>query len=369
MSSIFDTEDTENFRLESEEGGTGKRREFDVKNGSRIFREGPWASMLLLAAAGAVIVLATCSRDFSRQVAGGANSITVDSITPASGPNSAETAITIKGTNFSGKFQVFVGSAECTGVSQISRNILTAVVPSGIEAGIYDVTITSKEGGSAIDPQGFTVVDPTLISITSIMPDKGVNDVQTAVVISGENFVAPLTVTVGETPLVAIDVADTQTVNAVVPAGIDAGHYDVIVTNPDGTAATLTEGFEVIDASAIRIDSVDPTSGSMLEDVEVTIVGANFVDPVKVYLGATELADPAPVFQSDSRVVATVPAGMTAGLYDMKIENPDSESYTLEDAYTVTEGDDDTTDDDTSVDDDTADDDTSADDTEDDDVW
>jgi hypothetical protein len=116
----------------------------------------------------------------------------------------------------------------------------------------------------------------------------------------------------------------------------------------------------------VRIDSVSPTSGSNGEDVAVTITGANFVNPVQVLLGALDLSDPEPVFQSSTRIVATVPAGTTAGLYALTVMNPDEESDTLEDAYTVLEAGDDDSDDDTDDDSDDDTDDDADDDSDDD---
>jgi hypothetical protein len=328
-------------------------------------------SFLVLLLLSCVLAL-TCSRDFSRSVGKGGNVITIGSITPTMAANTDATTVTIQGTNFAGELEVFIGSAAATDVALLSVNLLTAVVPAGIPAGVYDVTVTTSGGDTGVMTAGFTIVDPTLLGVTSITPDHGVNDVQTSVVIAGENFVAPLTVTVGATAMTAVEVADVNTVNAVVPPGITAGTYDVIVTNPDGTAATLYAAFEVIDSEAVRIDSIDPTSATNDEDTQLTLIGANFQSPPKVYLGDTELTDPSPVYQSETRVVATVPAGFTPGIYDVRIENPDLLSFTLPSAFTVLEPGDDTEDDttddsaDDAADDTVSDDTTSDDDTE---VW
>ncbi|MCZ7587098.1 MAG: IPT/TIG domain-containing protein [Deltaproteobacteria bacterium] len=150
--------------------------------------------------------------------------------------------------------------------------------------------------------------------------------------------------------------------------------YDLTVTNPDGSAATLTEAFEVIDAEALRVTGVTPSSAENDEDTDVVIAGANFESPVRVWLGEVELDDP--IVQSDAAVAVTVPAGFVPGVYDVTVENPDAESDTLEVGFEVLEpGSDDDADDDTGddddddADDDTGDDDTGDDDTGDDDIW
>lgn len=319
-----------------------------------------------IAALAAVAVFATCSRDFGRIASKSSGGITVDSVEPSEGANTTDTAITVRGTGFGGTMEIYVGATLCTGVTQVSATVLTATVPSGMMAGVYDVTAVSSTGASGVRADAFTVVDPGEIQLTSITPTEGLDNEETAVTLLGASFLSGVTATIGDTTLSQITLVNASTITAVVPAGLTPDTYDVSVSNSDGSTATLTDAFEVISADAVRIDSIEPTSGENDEAVLVTIIGANFVNPVEVYLGALALSSPEPVFQSTSRVVVTIPAGTTPGLYSMTLVNPDDTSYTLEDAYTVLEGstDDDTDDDaDDDADDDTADDDTADDDT------
>jgi len=239
----------------------------------------PWRAPAGLVLACLFIVLSTCARDYSRHAGGGANAVTVDTVSPEMGPNTSEVTITIRGTNFGGSMEVYLGSTLCTGASLISNNILTTVIPSAVAAGTYDITIISSQNGTGSKAQAYTVVDPTALELTGINPQSGVNDVDTAVTITGDSFVAPLSASIGETEMLSVEVVDIATVNAVVPAGLDPGFFDVSVTNPDGTTATLIEAFEVIDAEAIRIDSVDPTAASNEDDVDLMLIGANFEAP------------------------------------------------------------------------------------------
>ncbi|MBZ0270412.1 IPT/TIG domain-containing protein [bacterium] len=315
--------------------------------------------------------LVTCTRDYARHVAKSTSSLTVASVSPVTGANSQETALTIEGSNFTGSLSVYVGSAACTGVSAVSTKILNATLPAGLPEGVYDVTVVSATAGSGIAEDAFSVVDPTKLAVETITPAEGVNDAATPVTITGRAFVEPLTASLGETALSNVIVIDATSATAAVPAAMEAGFYDLTLVNPDGTQATLVLAFEVIDAEAIRVTSVEPASGSNLDDQEITITGANFVSPVSVYLGEIELNNPAPVLQSDTRVLAVVPAGFDLGVWDVRVENPDGESDTLGDGYTVTAGDDDADDDtaDDDMDDDTADDDMTDDDAADDDAF
>ncbi|MCL4234325.1 MAG: IPT/TIG domain-containing protein [Deltaproteobacteria bacterium] len=318
----------------------------------------------------AVAALATCSRDFGRIAAKSAGGLTVDSVEPTEGSNVVDTAITVRGTGFAGSMEIYVGATLCTSVTQVSATVLTASVPAGMTAGIYDVTAVSSTGASGVRADAFTVIDPGAIQLTSITPAEGLDSEDTAVTLIGASFLPGATATIGDTTLSQIEIVDGSTITAVVPSGLTPDTYDVSVSNSDGSTASLLDGFEVISADAVRIDSVEPSSGENDEDVLVTIIGANFANPVTVFLGGFELDNPEPVFQSTTRVVVTVPAGTTPGVYSMTVVNPDDTSDTREDAYTVLDaGGDDDTDDDTDDDvDDDADDDTADDDTADDDT-
>jgi hypothetical protein len=81
--------------------------------------------------------------------------------------------------------------------------------------------------------------------VTAISPDRGKSDSSTDVTIIGRNFASPATVRIGAIFAAGVTVAGTSTILARVPQGIAVGIYDVIVTNPDGQAAILTDGFQV----------------------------------------------------------------------------------------------------------------------------
>ncbi len=309
-----------------------------------------------------------CERDYDRSSASGSTSMTIATIMPSSGSNAEEVSVTIRGTNFPAGAQVLIGGAECGSVEVLTNNIITAVVPAEIAAGLYDVIIVSGTGANAVLSEAYTVIDPTDIRVDSISPNSCYDDTDTDVVISGANFVAPVVAALGDTSLTGVSVVDSTTINAAVPAlssSMEPGVYDLIVTNSDESQTTFVGAFEVVSADALRIDSVDPVSATNEDDVNLTIYGANFTSPMAVYLGEVQLTEA--IVQGADRVVATAPAGFTPGVYDVTVENSDGETDTLASAFTVTESADDDTDDDTG-DDDTGDDDTADDDSTDDDT-
>ena len=99
---------------------------------------------------------------------------------------------------------------------------------------------------AAIDTDASIVVgnDPPLIA--GVTPDEGVTSVPTTIIITGTNFEAGLQVRIGAILAEVTAVNGTSTIDAIVPPGIAPGRYDVLVRNPDGQSAVLSDGFTVL---------------------------------------------------------------------------------------------------------------------------
>ncbi len=81
---------------------------------------------------------------------------------------------------------------------------------------------------------------------------------------------------------------------------------------------------------------VDPSSAPNDLDTPIVITGTSFEDGADVLLEGTSLEDVSWV--SDKRLEATVPWGMDPGIYDLTVVNPDTQSGSLPDVFTVTQG-------------------------------
>ena len=95
-------------------------------------------------------------------------------------------------------------------------------------------------------PQPTPSVRPTLLDVR---PNQGRANVPNDVNVYGGNFARGATVRVGETALNTTRV-DGTLLQAVVPAGLSVGIYDVTVTNPDGGTATLANAYTVFETSS-----------------------------------------------------------------------------------------------------------------------
>jgi photosystem II stability/assembly factor-like uncharacterized protein len=81
---------------------------------------------------------------------------------------------------------------------------------------------------------------------------------------------------------------------------------------------------------------VNPTSAPNDLDTAIVITGTDFVSTPTVYLGDTLLDDLSWV--SSTTLAATVPWGIDPGVYTVTVSNPGSESGSLSNAFTVTQG-------------------------------
>lgn len=111
---------------------------------------------------------------------------TITSISPASGPVSGGTLVTITGTNFSiipSATNIYFGANLATNINCTTSSKCTATSPAG--NGTVNVT-ASVAGQTSITTDPFTYAQP---SITKVEPNSGPNAGGTSVTIVGKNFV------------------------------------------------------------------------------------------------------------------------------------------------------------------------------------
>ena len=168
---------------------------------------------------------------------------TLTAVSPASGPTTGGTTVTLTGTNFAAGATVTIGGTAATSVVVVSATSITAMTPAGA-AGARDVRVTLSGGQAATRTGGFTYTAPTTPSptLTAVSPVSGPAAGGTAVTLTGTNFAAGTTVTVGGAAATSVVVVSSTRITAVTPAGA-AGARDVRRHPLGGQAATLTGGF------------------------------------------------------------------------------------------------------------------------------
>jgi hypothetical protein len=165
-----------------------------------------------------------------------------------------------------------IGGISASNISFVNTTTITATAPAHA-AGAADVVVTNFDGQSAMLAGGYTYIAPP--TITSVSPTIGSNVGGDAITITGTGFYGTPTVTLGGTVATSVNVVNANTITAVTPAHI-TGQVNVVVTNPDTQAATLTNGFTYIEP-APTVSSISPNNGPVAGGTNVTISGTNFL--------------------------------------------------------------------------------------------
>lgn len=197
------------------------------------------------------------------------------SISPASGPASGGTLVTITGTGFATGATVNFDFAAATQVTVVNSTTITAKTPPHV-AGSANVTVTS---GGVSQSGSFAYAAPPPVStqprINIISPSYGAPAGGTGVTISGINFVGSTKVTIGGA-LATITDRTTVSIQVTTPPGTAGPPVDVVVTTPSGTT-TLAGGFTYVNPpDPPSVSSVSPPSGSFKGGTPIVISGSGF---------------------------------------------------------------------------------------------
>jgi hypothetical protein len=123
----------------------------------------------------------------------------------------------------------------------------------------------------------------TIVSVTIVTPNAGVLAGGTAITITGTNFHAGLTVTLGGVAATSVVVVNDTTITAVSPAHA-AGLVDLVITNTFGQTETFVGAFSYL---RTVVSSLDPNHGVLAGGTSVVITGANFTTGMTVTFGGT----------------------------------------------------------------------------------
>jgi hypothetical protein len=220
----------------------------------------------------------------------GLPTIGVNGLSPAYGPTSGGTLVTLMGTGLTGVSAVVFGGV-CTatgdttgkagsGVTDISDFVATVVTPADA-AGTYPVCVTST-GGTSVAAEEFTFESvPTINPANGITPNQGPTAGGTSVTITGTNFVVgdPSTrVTLGGAQATGVDVVSSTEITAVTPSSPlpapGTGPVPVVVSDAGGTSNNSPPvAFTYV--AAPTVGGISPTSGPGGGGETVVIKGTN----------------------------------------------------------------------------------------------
>lgn len=253
---------------------------------------------------------------------------TVTSVTPSSGTTAGGEQVTVNGTGFVNGATVMIGGNAATNVTYVSATQLTATTPAGT-AGAKDVVVTNPDTQSGTGLGVYTYAAPP--TVTAVSPSSGPEAGGTSVTITGTGFVNGATVKIGGNSASNVTFNSATSLSVTTPQGI-AGTRNVVVTNPNNLSGTGTDLFTYV--AAPTVTSISPTGGALSGGTPVTITGTGFASGATVTIGGSAATNV--TFNGATELTATTPVG-TAGLANVVVTNPDTQSGTGSGLYTYAE--------------------------------
>jgi uncharacterized repeat protein (TIGR02543 family) len=180
------------------------------------------------------------------------------------------TAIRITGTNFLAGPTVTIDGIAATSVVWESSTSISAVTPAGT-IGSKNIVITNTDLGAVTSVGSFTYITPP--TFTSISPSRGETTTGTAITITGSNFLAGPTVTIGGTAATSIVRVSATTITALAPAGT-LGLKSIIITNTDAGTITIPNAYNYGPLAAISIAAIPGVTVPVTGATPVTTITA-----------------------------------------------------------------------------------------------
>jgi hypothetical protein len=187
-----------------------------------------------------------------------------------------------------------------------------------------------------------TPLPPT---VGSVNPNSGAQGQSLpSVIITGSNFQSGATCGFGASITVnscTFNSATQLTANISISSAATVGTRNVTVTNPDSQIGALPNGFTVTTGGPPpppTVNSVNPNSGAQGQNLpSVIITGSNFQSGATCNFGAGITVNSC-TFNSVTQLTANITISSTAtlGTRNVTVTNPDSQSNTLTNGFSVT---------------------------------
>lgn len=234
----------------------------------------------------------------------------ISNVSPANGPATGGTIVTITGTGFVPGAAVKFGDVQAF-ATVLSATSISVTAPPG--SGIVDITVNVNGTVSPVGGQTkYSYDGPT---VTSVTPIAGPLQGGTFITIKGTNFTTASVVHIGAAVVPSVFI-DPNTLTATTPAVGAPVAAHVRVTTSSGQSPQVPEDVFTYTNGPI-VDIVNPDTGPTLGGSIVVITGKNFSAPLSISFGDT----PATSFNINSATQLTVlsPSTGTAGPVDVRV--------------------------------------------------
>lgn len=248
------------------------------------------------------------------------NPPTVTSVSPDFGPLAGGDLVTVNGTGFLPGASVTFDGFPCNSPNVINSTSISCIVPSNV-AGSVSVTVSNSDSQSHTLASAYSyILAPT---VSSISPSNGDIAGGTLVTVTGTNFMAGATVTIGSANCSGVVISGTTSLTCTTGANA-AGPVTVLVTNTDSQAGSLSASFTY--APPPTVTSVVPNGGDPAGGTLVTITGTNFFPGATVDFGGSACSGVS--FTSSTTLTCTTTAH-AAGAVTVAVTNSGLQSGSL----------------------------------------
>lgn len=245
------------------------------------------------------------------------NEVAVLKVDPPQGPTSGGTAVTIRGTGFSGLQQVLVGGKPGLNPVLLGDDTVTVITPPGT-FGAVPVHVIAERGTGLLAKGFFYTTSP---AVTSVSPASGPTAGGNPAWVFGSGFSKDLAIQIGGASATVTEIKGTTQARVLIPAGA-AGKADVTATTSSGQGV-LPGGYVYTDdqgQAATQILSIAPPSGPLAGGNQVAIVATGLVaSSDTTVLFGSKVAEVLAVDPPAHTVLVRAPAGLQIGSVDVAL--------------------------------------------------
>ncbi|MDQ0935157.1 IPT/TIG domain-containing protein [Streptomyces turgidiscabies] len=224
----------------------------------------------------------------------------VTGLSPAQGPVTGGTTLTLTGTDFTGATAVRFNGTAATSFTVNSTTQITAVAPAHA-AGAAAVTVTTPGGTSNPDNPNAYFYYAAPPSPTTLAPASGTTAGGATVTLTGNDLLGATAVRFDGLAATSFTVDSATQITAVSPAHA-AGAAAVTVTTPGGTSSPLS----YIYLAAPTLTSLTPAQGPTHAGTVITLTGSNLTTTTSVQFGSTPASF---TVASPTQITAVAPTG------------------------------------------------------------
>ncbi|MDQ0872139.1 uncharacterized protein YegL [Paenibacillus sp. V4I3] len=262
----------------------------------------------------------------------------ITDITPNSGPIAGGDILYINGANFVQGMNLFFGSTQVPVSTFYSSSRIKVVSPASTLAGPVDVKVVNPDGQENILASGYTFIappPPAAPVVTTLTPNSGEKIGGEIIYIDGQNFVNGVKIYFGSNQANVLTYYSASRLKVSAPSSTLAGQVDVKAVNPDSQEGTLAKGYTYLTPPPLPaplINSLTPNKGLLPGGELIVINGTGFQQGATVTFGSKTVN--LTTFTSAIKVSVTAPSSASVGTVDVKITNPDGQSFTFVQGYT-----------------------------------